>query len=180
LQLGKYTIRDVSRTEGPVLDLTGILINSSNVGMSKVAFDIGGEAIFHQMAQDGPGPDTGLGFPGERVGNLPNYREWRKAETATLSYGYGVSVTAIQLVHAFSALANNGKLAPLSLLQDGQAPVHPTQVMPEQVAKTVQGMLQEVIENPRGVWRAKVPAYHVGGKSGTARKTLRWASRAMP
>ena len=172
LQLGKYTIRDVSRTEGPVLDLTGILINSSNVGMSKVAFDIGGEAIFRQMAKMGLGQDTGLGFPGERVGNLPNYREWRKAETATLSYGYGVSVTAIQLVHAFSALANNGKLAPLTLLKtDKDKPVQAAQVMPEQVAKTVQGMLQEVIENPRGVWRAKVPAYHVGGKSGTARKT---------
>jgi len=106
------------------------------------------------------------------VGNLPNYREWRKAETATLSYGYGVSVTAIQLVHAFSALANNGKLAPLTLLKaDKDKPVQATQVMPEQVAKTLQGMLQEVIENPRGVWRAKVPAYHVGGKSGTARKT---------
>ena len=172
LQLGKYTIRDVSRTEGPVLDLTGILINSSNVGMSKVAFDIGGEAIFRQMAKMGLGQDTGLGFPGERVGNLPNYREWRKAETATLSYGYGVSVTAIQLVHAFSALANNGKLAPLTLLKtDKDKPVQAAQVMPEQVAKTLQGMLQEVIENPRGVWRAKVPAYHVGGKSGTARKT---------
>ena len=170
LQLGKYTIRDVSRTEGPVLDLTGILINSSNVGMSKVAFDIGGEAIFRQMAKMGLGQDTGLGFPGERVGNLPNYREWRKAETATLSYGYGVSVTAIQLVHAFSALANNGKLAPLTLLKSDK-PAQATQVMPEQVAKTVQGMLQEVIENPRGVWRAKVPAYHEGGKSGTARKT---------
>ena len=170
LQLGKYTIRDVSRSEGPVLDLTGILINSSNVGMSKVAFDIGGEAIFRQMAKMGLGQDTGLGFPGERVGNLPNYREWRKAETATLSYGYGVSVTAIQLVHAFSALANNGKLAPLTLLKTDRPP-ESAQVMPEQVAKTVQGMLQEVIENPRGVWRAKVPAYHVGGKSGTARKT---------
>ena len=169
LQLGKYTIRDVSRTQGPVLDLTGILINSSNVGMSKVAFDIGGEAIFRQMAKLGLGQDTGLGFPGERVGNLPNYREWRKAETATLSYGYGVSVTAIQLVHAFSALANNGKLAPLTLLK-ADKPAQATQVMPEQVAKTVQGMVQEVIENSRGVWRAKVPGYHVGGKSGTARK----------
>ncbi|MDT6082646.1 penicillin-binding transpeptidase domain-containing protein, partial [Streptococcus pneumoniae] len=76
-------------------DLTGILINSSNVGMSKIAFDIGGEAIYRVMSQVGLGQYTGLGFPGERVGNLPNHREWRKAETATLSYGYGVSVTAL-------------------------------------------------------------------------------------
>lgn len=170
LQIGKYTIKDVSRTEGPVLDLTGILINSSNVGMSKIAFDIGGETIFRLAQKVGLGQDTGLGFPGERVGNLPNYREWRKAETATLSYGYGVSVTAIQLVHAFSALANNGRLAPLTLIKTDKAP-QTTQVLPEAVAKTMQTMLQQVIEAPRGVFRAQVPAYHVGGKSGTARKT---------
>jgi len=170
LQIGKYTIKDVSKTEGPVLDMTGILINSSNVGMSKVAFDIGGETIFRLAQKLGLGQDTGLGFPGERVGNLPNYREWRKAETATLSYGYGVSVTAIQLVHAFSALANNGRLAPLTLIKTDKAP-QTTQVLPEAVAKTMHGMLQQVIEAPRGVFRAQVPAYHVGGKSGTARKT---------
>ncbi|QHD03111.1 cell division protein [Pseudomonas sp. S04] len=170
LQLGKYTIRDVSRSEGPVLDLTGILINSSNVGMSKIAFDIGGETIFRLAQKIGLGQDTGLGFPGERVGNLPNYREWRKAETATLSYGYGLSVTAIQLVHAFSALANNGRIAPLTLVKTDKLP-QTTQVIPEDVAKTMQGMLQQVIEAPRGVFRAQVPAYHVAGKSGTARKT---------
>jgi cell division protein FtsI (penicillin-binding protein 3) len=170
LQIGKYTIKDVSKSEGPVLDLTGILINSSNVGMSKIAFDIGGETIFRLAQKVGLGQDTGLGFPGERVGNLPNYREWRKAETATLSYGYGISVTAIQLVHAFSALANNGRLAPLTLIKTDKAP-QTTQVLPETVAKTMQTMLQQVIEAPRGVFRAQVPAYHVGGKSGTARKT---------
>ncbi|AKS06296.1 Peptidoglycan synthase FtsI precursor [Pseudomonas sp. 24 E 1] len=170
LQLGKYTIRDVSRTEGPVLDLTGILINSSNVGMSKVAFDIGGETIYHLAQKIGLGQPTGLDFPGERVGNLPNYRDWKKAETATLSYGYGLSVTAIQLAHAFSVLANNGRMVPLSLIHIDEAP-KATQVIPENVAKTMQGMLQQVIEAPRGVFRAQVPAYHVAGKSGTARKT---------
>lgn len=170
LQLGKYTIRDVSRTEGPVLDLTGILINSSNVGMSKVAFDIGGETIYHLAQKIGLGQPTGLDFPGERVGNLPNYRDWKKAETATLSYGYGLSVTAIQLAHAFSVLANNGRMVPLSLIHVDEAP-KATQVIPENVAKTMQGMLQQVIEAPRGAFRAQVPAYHVAGKSGTARKT---------
>jgi len=115
LQIGRYTIKDVSKTQGPILDLTGILINSSNVGMSKIAFDIGGETIHDMMAKVGFGQDTGLGFPGERVGELPNHREWRKAETATLSYGYGVSVTAIQLAHAYATLANNGMVLPLSM-----------------------------------------------------------------
>lgn len=169
LQLGRYTIRDVSKTEGPILDLTGILINSSNVGMSKVAFDIGGEAIYRVMSQLGLGQYTGLGFPGERVGNLPNHREWRKAETATLSYGYGLSVTALQLVHAYAALANDGKMVPLSILKVDKAP-ESTQVVPKETAETIQQMLQQVIEAPRGVFRAQVPSYHVAGKSGTARK----------
>ena len=168
LRIGRYTIRDVSRANGP-LDLTGILIKSSNVGMSKIAFDIGGEAIYTVMQQVGLGQDTGLGFPGERVGNLPNHRNWHQAETATLSYGYGLSVTAVQLAHAYAVLANSGRMVPLSLtrvdrLDEG------VQVIPEDVAKTLQGMLQQVIEAPGGVFRAQVPGYHVAGKSGTARK----------
>ncbi|WEK33289.1 MAG: penicillin-binding protein 2 [Candidatus Pseudomonas phytovorans] len=169
LQIGRYTIKDVSRSEGPILDLTGILINSSNVGMSKIAFDIGGEAIYRVMSQVGLGQYTGLGFPGERVGNLPNHREWRKAETATLSYGYGLSVTALQLVHAYAALANDGKMVPLSIIKVDKAP-DAVQAIPKETAETVQGMLQQVIEAPRGVFRAQVPFYHVAGKSGTARK----------
>jgi cell division protein FtsI (penicillin-binding protein 3) len=168
LQIGRYTIRDVSRSTGP-LSLTEILIKSSNVGMSKVAFDIGGESIYSVLQQVGLGQDTGLGFPGERVGNLPNHREWRKAETATLSYGYGLSVTAVQLAHAYSVLANGGRSVPLSLTRMDRKP-DGVQVIPEAIANTMQGMLQEVIEAPGGVFRAKVPGYHVAGKSGTARK----------
>ncbi|MGP9824147.1 peptidoglycan D,D-transpeptidase FtsI family protein [Ectopseudomonas khazarica] len=170
LQIGRYTIRDVSRTQGPALDLTGILINSSNVGMSKVAFDVGGEQLYRVFSDLGFGRDTGLGFPGERVGNLPNHRKWREAETATLSYGYGLSVTAVQLAHAYSALANGGGMTPLSMIRVDDKP-HATQVVPGEVAKTVRGMMQQVIEAPRGVFRAQVPGYHVAGKSGTARKT---------
>jgi cell division protein FtsI (penicillin-binding protein 3) len=168
LQIGKYTIRDVSRSSGP-LSLTDILIKSSNVGMSKIAFDIGGQSIYEVMQKVGLGQDTGLGFPGERVGNLPNYREWRKAETATLSYGYGLSVTAVQLAHAYSVLANNGRSTNLSLARVDRKP-DSVQVIPENIAVVIQGMLQQVIEAPGGVYRAKVPGYHVAGKSGTARK----------
>nr|WP_087518062.1 penicillin-binding protein 2 [Pseudomonas sp. M30-35] len=169
LRIGKYTIRDVSRNNG-MLDLTGILIKSSNVGISKVAFDIGAESIYSVMQQVGFGQDTGLSFPGERVGNLPNHRKWGPAETATLAYGYGLSVTAVQLAHAYTVLANNGKSVPLSMIRVDKTP-DSVQVIPEDIAKTVQGMLQQVIEAPGGVYRAKVPGYHVAGKSGTARKT---------
>ncbi len=170
LRIGRFTIRDVSRGGGPVLDLAGILIRSSNVGISKIAFDIGGESIYRVMQQVGLGQDTGLGFPGEQVGNLPNHRKWPQAETATLSYGYGLSVTAIQLAHAYATIANNGRMVPLSLARVDQ-PANFTQVVPDEVARTVQGMLQQVVEAPGGAHRAQVPGYHVAGKSGTARKT---------
>ncbi|MNP26424.1 Peptidoglycan synthase FtsI precursor [compost metagenome] len=78
-------------------------------------------------------------------------------------------MTAIQLAHAYSVIANNGKSVPLSLTRtDNQ--VEGVQVIDEQVAKTLQGMLQQVVEAPGGVFRAQVPGYHVSGKSGTARK----------
>lgn len=170
LRIGKYTIRDVSRTGG-ILNLTEILIKSSNVGVSKIAFDIGAESIFSVMQQVGLGQATGLGFPGERVGNLPNHRVWPKAETATLAYGYGLSVTAIQLAHAYATLANDGRSVPLTMIRvDGERPAG-TQVIAQNIAQTVKGMLQQVVEAPGGVFRAQVPAYHVAGKSGTARKS---------
>lgn len=170
LKIGRYTIRDVSRAPGGVLDLTGILLKSSNVGMSKVAFDVGGPALYDTMHAVGFGQYTGLGFPGERVGNLPSFREWRQAETAALSYGYGLSVTTVQLAQAYAVLANDGLKAPMSLLRLNDKPAA-QQVIPADVAKTIQGMMQEVIEGSGGTFRAKVPGYHVSGKSGTARKT---------
>ncbi|MCQ4323818.1 cell division protein [Stutzerimonas stutzeri] len=168
MRIGRYTIRDVSR--GGMLSLTGILMKSSNVGISKIALDIGAEPVYAVMQQAGFGQDTGLGFPGERVGNLPNHRKWRDAETASLAYGYGLSVTAVQLAHAYAVLGNAGVNVPLSLLrldrtQDG------VQVIDKQIAGTVLQMLRAVVEEDGGGGaRAKVPGYHVGGKSGTAKK----------
>jgi len=168
MRIGRYTIRDVSR--GGMLTLTGILMKSSNVGISKIALDIGAEPVYTVMQQAGFGQDTGLGFPGERVGNLPNHRKWRDAETASLAYGYGLSVTAVQLAHAYAVLGNQGSNVPLSLLrldrtQDG------VQVIDKEISGIVLQMLRAVVEEEGGGGaRAKVPGYHVGGKSGTAKK----------
>ena len=141
LRIGQYTIRDVSRAPGGVLDLGGILLKSSNVGMSKVALDIGGEAVHDAMQAVGLGEYTGVGFPGEGVGKLPTYRTWRSAETAALSYGYGLSVTAVQLAQAYAILANDGRKVPMSLLQVNEQPAG-EQVLPEEATRMVQTMLQ--------------------------------------
>ncbi|MFV0455473.1 MAG: peptidoglycan D,D-transpeptidase FtsI family protein [Pseudomonas sp.] len=168
MRIGRYTIRDVSR--GGQLNLTQILMKSSNVGISKIALDIGGEPVYAAMQQAGFGQSTGLGFPGERVGNLPNHRKWRDAETASLAYGYGLSVTAVQLAHAYSVLGNEGRNVPLSLLRLDQRP-EGVQIIDKDISATVLQMLRAVVEEDGGGGsRARVPGYHVGGKSGTAKK----------
>lgn len=168
-KIGRYTIRDVSR--GGLLDLTGVLKKSSNVAISKIALDIGAQPVYAMMQSVGFGADTGLSFPGERVGQLPMHRKWGQAETATLAYGYGLSVTTVQLAHAFAVLANDGRNMPLSLLRKDRASVEGVQVMDASISKAVMEMLQAVVEEPGGGGsRAQVPGYHVGGKSGTAKK----------
>lgn len=170
LKIGRYTIRDASRTAGETLDMAGILVRSSNVAISKVAFDIGAERIYDVLHRVGLGQETGTGFPGEQSGVLPARREWRPSETATLSYGYGVSVTSVQLAKAYATLVNGGVSVPTSLLRIAEVP-QGTQVIPASVADAVRKMLVQVVEGPRGIYRAQVPGFHVGGKSGTARKT---------
>ena len=90
-QVGRKTVRDVHNYG--VLDLTGVIKKSSNIGVVKIALDLGGEQLYSTLQQVGLGQDTGLGFPGERAGNLPNFRVWKPIETAVMSYGYGLSVT---------------------------------------------------------------------------------------
>jgi len=170
LKIGRFTIHDASRTAGERLDMTGILVRSSNVAISQVAFDIGGLRIQDTLQRLGLGQASGTGFPGERSGLLPVRRQWRATETATLSYGYGVSVTAVQLASAYATLVNGGRRVPVSLLKVTQAPVA-SQAIAAPVADALRHMLVQVVEAPKGIYRAKVAGYHVGGKSGTARKT---------
>ncbi len=169
MRIGRYTIRDVSR--GGLLDLTGVLKKSSNVAISKIALDIGAQPVYDIMQGIGFGADTGLGFPGERVGQLPMHRKWGQAETATLAYGYGVSVTAVQLAHAYAVLGNQGRNMSLSLLRRDRQAEQGTQVIDPKISSDVMTMLQAVVEEAGGGGaRAQVPGYHVGGKSGTAKK----------
>lgn len=168
-KIGRYTIRDVSR--GGLLNLTEVLKKSSNVAISKIALDVGALPVYNVMQSVGFGEDTGLSFPGERVGQLPMHRKWGQAETATLAYGYGLSVTAVQLAHAYAVLGNQGRNVPLSLLRQDRNLASGEQVIDPSITSDVMQMLQAVVEEPGGGGsRAQVPGYHVGGKSGTAKK----------
>lgn len=168
-QVGRKTVRDVHNYG--VLDITGVIKKSSNIGVARIALDVGGEQLYSTLQQVGLGQDTGLGFPGERVGNLPNFRVWKPVETAVMSYGYGLSVTAVQLAHAYGVLGNNGLSVPLSMTRLDQRPSG-VQVLDSQVTAQVLQMLRTVVDEDGGTGsKARIPGYQVGGKTGTIHKT---------
>ena len=168
MQVGRKTVRDVHNYG--VLDITGVIKKSSNIGVVRIALDLGGENLYQILQQVGLGQDTGLGFPGERVGNLPNFRVWKPIETAVMSYGYGLSVTAVQLTHAYAVLGNRGASVPLSLTRIDQPP-QAVQVLNPEVSGQVLEMLRAVVDENGGTGsRARVPGYQVGGKTGTVHK----------
>lgn len=162
-RFGRFTIRD-HRNYG-VMDLTGIIVKSSNVGISKIASEIGGDVIRDLYSRVGLGQPTGVGFPGEAVGVLPAPPKWRPVEEATLSYGYGMSVNALQLAQAYMVLANGGIRYPLSLLKVKEPP-QGHRVLSEGVALEVRKMLGKVVEEGTGK-RAQPGFYTAGGKTGT-------------
>lgn len=162
-RFGRFTIRDM-RNYG-VIDMTTIIAKSSNVGISRIANDLGGDMIRDLYFRMGLGQATGIGFPGEAVGVLPAPPRWRPVEEATLSYGYGISVNALQLAQAYMVLANGGIRYPVSLLKLTEPPAG-ERVLSERVTAQVRGMLREVVEHGTGR-QAQPGFYSAGGKTGT-------------
>ncbi|PSF10496.1 cell division protein [Marinobacter fuscus] len=162
-RFGRFTIRD-HRNYG-LMDLTQIIVKSSNVGVSKIATDLGGERLRNLYARLGLGQATGIGFPGEAVGVLPAHPKWRPVEEATLSYGYGMSVNALQLAQAYMVIANGGIRYPLSLMRQDQRP-QGQRVLSEKVTGAVRNMLKLAVSKGTGK-RAQPGLYAAGGKTGT-------------
>ncbi|WP_372982537.1 peptidoglycan D,D-transpeptidase FtsI family protein [Marinobacter sediminum] len=162
-RFGRFTIRD-HRNYG-VISLTDIIAKSSNVGISRIATDIGGDTIRNLYSRLGLGQPTGIGFPGEAVGVLPSPPKWRPVEEATLSYGYGLSVNALQLAQAYMVIANGGVRYPLSLIKLDREP-EGQRVLSEKVTYEVRNMLREVVSRGSGK-RAQPGFYTAGGKTGT-------------
>lgn len=164
------TTRDINHG---MLTVQGIITKSSNVGASKLALAIGPDALRGVMARVGFGEDTGSGFPGERGGVLPSHRRWSDIETATLSYGYGLSVSALQLAQAYVAIASGGIKRPVSLLKLDSSAVDSMpqgRVFSEDIARQVMSALETVVDEERGggAIAANIPFYSVAGKTGTA------------
>ncbi|MBR9828024.1 MAG: penicillin-binding protein 2 [Oceanospirillales bacterium] len=151
------------------LDLTGIITKSSNVGVTKLALAMEPDAVRNLLHNVGLGQDTGTGFPGERSGVLPYLKARQHVERATMSYGYGLSSTLLQLAQSYLPLAADGVLHPVTLLKQDQ-PSAGVRVMPPGIAPQVLEMLETVV-GPRGTGRrAAVEGYRVGGKTGTVHK----------
>ncbi len=161
-----HTIRD--HNNYGMLDVTSVLTKSSNVGITKLTLDLDAEQMWDTYRRYGFGEATGTGFPGESAGVLRNYRRWRPLEKATISYGYGISATPLQLAQAYATIANGGKLRQPTFIQGSNNP--PIAAIDPDVARSVAAMLETVTSAIGTGSRARVPNYRIAGKTGTSHK----------
>jgi len=167
MRVGTKSIRDLHNYG--VIDLTTLIAKSSNVGAAKLALSMEENAVSGMFRRVGLGQATGTGFPGESVGMLPVRQRWRPIEIATLSYGYGLSVTAVQLAQAYAVLGAGGIKRPVSLLKvEGEVPGE--RVLDEKYAREVMAMMEQVTSDQGTAKKANVPGYRVAGKTGTVHK----------
>jgi cell division protein FtsI (penicillin-binding protein 3) len=170
LTVGPKRIED-RRNLGRV-SLTTVLSRSSNVGATKIAMSLEPDLLWRTMTKFGLGSLTSSGFPGESAGLLTHYNHWQEIGQATLAYGYGLSVTPLQLAHAYSALGNDGYMLPVSLVATDQANERKegTQVLDADIALAIRQMLEEVVRPGGTGAKASVTGYRIAGKTGTAWK----------
>ncbi|WP_418138876.1 peptidoglycan D,D-transpeptidase FtsI family protein [Marinomonas sp. RS-M-Aa-14] len=166
MRFGRFTIRDAANYG--VIDFEKLLIKSSNVGASKIALSLPQDAIWNMDYELGIGSPVGIGFPGEASGVLPSHPKWHPSEIATLSYGYGLSVSTLQLAQAYMTLANGGYRVPVTIFKQ-DAPADGKQVIPNKVAQDVVKMMEAVVQRGSGK-AAQIPGYRVAGKTGTVHK----------
>ncbi|MBT8136910.1 MAG: penicillin-binding protein 2 [Gammaproteobacteria bacterium] len=168
LRVGGWMIEDV-RDFG-ALDVTSVITFSSNVGATKIAMSLDSARLWSTLAGLGLGSLTASGFPGESAGLLNDPKHWRPITQATIAYGYGLSVTPLQLAQAFATIAAGGTRYPVTFQQLSR-PASGERVISSTVAQQLLTML-ETVTRPDGTGaRAVVPGYRVAGKTGTARKT---------
>ena len=168
-QVGVHTIRDMH--DYGTLDLTGVIRKSSNVAASKIALALEPEDFWEGLSAAGFGIATASGFPGEADGYLADFHRWRDIERATLAYGYGLSVTSMQLAQAYSVFANDGYRMPVTLLQRERA-AEQRKVYSPRVARAVRKMMEAVVKKDGTAPLAAVQGYRVAGKTGTVHKSV--------
>ena len=169
LKIGKHTVRD-KRNLG-MLSITDIIRKSSNVGASMLALSLPAKDLWQVFHDSGFGEHTGSAFPGEVGGLLSAPNRWHEIEQATLAYGYGISLTTLQLARAYAAIAADGVLPEISF-QKRELPNRGSRVMPAETARILRGMLETVVDEGGTATRAGIPGYRVAGKTGTSKKSI--------
>jgi len=185
LESGKYTPESIIDTspgrvrfgrktyEDPVnygvINLTRVLTKSSQVGTTKVAMTLEPEHMRDVLFRVGFGQSPGTGFPGETPGSLPSHSRWRISEHASLAFGYGLSVTPLQLAQAYGVLAMNGERRQVSLLKVEDEP-ETERVIDSQITRQIRAMMETVVLKGGTGTRAAIPNYKVAGKTGTVHK----------
>ena len=168
LTIGKATISDTK--DHGTLSVAQIIQKSSNIGVAKIAAMMPAQQMWEMFDAIGFGQPPRLGFPGEVGGRLRPWKTWLPIEQATMSYGYGISVSLMQLARSYMVFARDGDLIPLTLLRHEGAPLAATQIFTQQTAREVRAMLEMAAQPGGTAPQAQVPGYRVAGKTGTAHK----------
>jgi len=177
LVIDKQSFSDAEPHGTEHLTVTGVLAKSSNIGAIEISHALGTARLERALRSFGLGSTTGIGLPGESAGLLPPSSRWDPQQAATISFGQGMSATAIQMASVYATIANGGvrvkpKIVESTVGADGT--VHPTptdpgtRVVSPATARTVSAMLESVATNVGTAPAAAIPGYRVAGKTGTA------------
>ncbi|MFQ5519007.1 MAG: penicillin-binding protein [Mariprofundus sp.] len=168
MKVADYTIHDDH--EAGWLDVTGVLVHSSNIGSAKMALDIGARPMHEMLMRAGFGSRSGTGLSGESSGIVLPPDRWGPVETANIAFGQGIAVTPLQLAAAFSVLANDGMYVAPRLFIDQLQKHAPERVMRASVARQVVSMLEYATSEDGTGSKAVPTGYRIAGKTGTAQK----------
>lgn len=175
IKVGWWDIKNYDYSKRPFpgwITLPYLFEHSSNVGSVRVAQTMTSQEFYSMLKKFGMGSKTGIDLPGESVGLLPNWTHWDTSTHASMGYGYGASVTAIQMVSAASALANNGvRVTPHVIKyspEEAETKIFRTQVMPPETAQAITKILTASINNSKSP--IKMDHYNVAAKTGTSKK----------
>ena len=166
-QIGRNTVKDVHNYG--TLDLTHVIKKSSNIGVSMMALKMPPKYFWNIYHKLGFGVSAGSGFPGEAIGTMRDYKKWNDFDRAIMSFGYGLSSSALQLARAYTALADDGVLHSVSLLkreEDDDA----VRVFSAKTAKSVRKMMETVLMKDGTAYEGRVDGYTAAGKTGTVKK----------
>lgn len=173
LRVGRYWVRDVHNYG--IIDVTHVISKSSNVGTTKIALSLPMERLWQAFKDVGFGALSGVGLQGEQSGILRHFSKWGgEIGHANHSFGYGLSITMLQLAQAYTVLAADGIRRPLTILKREQppSPAEERRVFSAQSVRQVRAMLELAVSKEGTGSKATVPGYRVAGKTGTVHKNF--------